>query len=353
MHIQDYGVTLHDTARSFQGYTLFSRIFSDAVWLIDMQGNVVHEWKTSGGVTHFNYLRPNGNLFVCETSQGGPPLVAGKSGLMREYDWEGNIVWEHRDDFQHHDARRLDNGHCVYLAWVSLDKDTSQRVLGGMPGTEHENGIYGEAVREVDANGAVVFEWVNNDPDFMRKYPLTPLSSREEYGHANTVAVTPDGDYIVSYRVLNLLVIIDRATGKLKWEYHNPMLGGQHDSHILANGNVLVFANGYQTSGVLPVGSEIWEIDPRTREIVWRYKPGKNPLDFYSPHISGCQRLPNGNTLICEGGKGCLFEVTADGDVVWHYVSPFFAKHHFVGDMNWIFRAKRYASDSPEIRNRV
>ena len=45
---------------------------------------------------------------------------------------------------------------------------------------------------------------------------------------------------------------------------------------------------------------------------------------FFSPHMGGAQRLPTGNTLICEGNKGCLFEVTPDGDVVREFVSPHF-----------------------------
>lgn len=353
MLVNKHGVTVHDKKNALQGFTLFSRIFSDIVYLIDMDGNIVHQWKTSGGGTHFNYLTPDGNLFVCETSDAGPAIVSGKSGLMREYDWDGNLVWEHRDDNQHHDARRLANGNCVYIAWKLLNGEEAGRAKGGMPGTEHKDGIYGEIIREVDASGNVVFEWDNSDPQFMEKYPIEPLSPREEYGHANTVSQTPDGDYIVSYRVLNLLIIIDRKTGKLKWEYQNPALGGQHDCQILENGNVLVFSNGHHVPGGQPHFSQIWEIDPASKEIVWKYAAEKNPLMFFSPHISGCQRLANGNTLICEGGKGCLFEVTKEGDVVWEYVSPHYGPHASGIDMNWIFRAKRYTAESPEIRNRV
>jgi hypothetical protein len=35
--------------------------------------------------------------------------------------------------------------------------------------------------------------------------------------------------------------------------------------------------------------------------------------------MSGAQRLPNGNTLICEGMKGIIFEVTPKKEVVWNY----------------------------------
>ena len=66
MLVHQYGVTLYDKKRTTPGYTLFSRNGSDQVWLINLDGDVVHDWKTRGGTTHFNYLRPNGNLVVCE-----------------------------------------------------------------------------------------------------------------------------------------------------------------------------------------------------------------------------------------------------------------------------------------------
>ena len=41
------------------------------------------------------------------------------------------------------------------------------------------------------------------------------------------------------------------------------------------------------------------------------------PEDFFSEAISVAQRLPNGNTLVCNGCHGQFFEVTKDGKVVW------------------------------------
>jgi hypothetical protein len=38
--------------------------------------------------------------------------------------------------------------------------------------------------------------------------------------------------------------------------------------------------------------------------------------------ISGAQRLPNGDTLICSGTSGTVFEVTPDKETVWKYVNP-------------------------------
>jgi hypothetical protein len=48
----------------------------------------------------------------------------------------------------------------------------------------------------------------------------------------------------------------------------------------------------------------------------------KNPASFFAEAISGAQRLPNGNTLICDGTSGVFFEVTPGGKTVWRYVNP-------------------------------
>jgi hypothetical protein len=58
-----------------------------------------------------------------------------------------------------------------------------------------------------------------------------------------------------------------------------------------------------------------------SRQIVWRFKADL-PNSFFSTYISGVQRLPNGNTLVCSGAHGHFFEVTTDGEVVWEYISP-------------------------------
>jgi hypothetical protein len=85
--------------------------------------------------------------------------------------------------------------------------------------------------------------------------------------------------------------------------------------------------------------------DPKTSEIVWQYTDPAL-FDFFSPYISGGQRLANGNTLICEGIYGRLFEVTHAGEVVWEYVNPyFFADPARPGVNNRVLRASRYTED--------
>ena len=92
-----------------------------------------------------------------------------------------------------------------------------------------------------------------------------------------------------------------------------------------------------------------------SNQLVWQYESSQ-PNSFSSMHISGCQRLPNGNTVVCSGTQGHLFEVTQDGEVVWDYVVPNLGNPQpFVAD--WAggtgpFRCQRYGPDYPGLAGR-
>lgn len=350
MMIQNTGVTFHDTDRSTPGLILFKPSESKDAYLVNYRGEVAHHWNVGGGITSWCYLRGNGNLVVNERCENPKGVALTVSGLIREYDWQGNIVWEHLDPYQHHDVRRLDGGGAVYPAYTEMSPEDQARISGGIPGSEPEGGMCGEIIREVDEAGKIVWEWDFRELGFDR-FPLHRNSNRWSNGHTNTIQVLKDGNYLVSSKSRNLVFMLDRQTGTIVWHFQNDELGGQHDAQMLDNGNILVFANGTYAADLHH--SQVWEIDPKTNDVVWRYRANKNPMSFFSPMIGGCQRLPGGNTLICEGAKGCIFEVTPQGDVVWEYVSPYFNNQFMFGQINWLFRARHYQPDGPEVRNRI
>ncbi len=80
------------------------------------------------------------------------------------------------------------------------------------------------------------------------------------------------------------------------------------------------------------------EIDPPTGQTIWEHR---DPDGFFSPYRSGVQRLPGGNTLICESGAGRIFEVTPQGRVVWDYCSPFRGTNPG-NEGRHVYRATRY-----------
>ena len=352
-HLPEPGIAINKKSKTFKGFTLFSPMRHNFVYLINMAGDPVHRWEINEGAINHAMLLENGNLFICERGPSDPPIVVARGGRLREYDWDGNVVWEHLDDFQHHDARRLTNGNTGYIAWQAMPKSHQRRVKGGLPGTSAPDGrIYGDVIREVNPEGEVVWEWRCWEHMPVEKYPITPQYPREEFGHANTLVPLPNGDYLIGFRVIYTVAIVDRKTKKVKWEMRDDSWGGQHDPHILTNKNMMLFANGQLTSAAHPY-SRILEINMRTRKTVWEYHDPR-VLNFWCGFISGAERLPNGNTFICEGGYGRFFEITPEGETVWEYNNPYMGLAPLYGtEQNWIFRAHRYAASSPQIQRRV
>jgi hypothetical protein len=283
-------------------------------------------------------------------------------------DWDGNTVWSFGEKApggaaqQHHDWARLPNGNTVVLAnWVHPVK-----------GFKHAQ-VLDDVIYEVNPAGEVVWKWVASE--HLKEFGFTSAELKivknapiADYLHVNNLKVVgpnrwfaagdqrfaPD-NLLFDSRNANFIAIIDRQSGKIIWRlgphYADATLEGQlprqvprpvdqisaqHDAHIIPEGlpgagNLLVFDNqgvaGYPPAAVPRTGgSRVLEIDPVKNEIVWQYSgesSGGPAWSFRSTHISAARRLPNGNTFIDEGQSGRLFQVTADGDIVWEYVNPY------------------------------
>ena len=352
MRPRNFGLRVNQPGAT-EGFTLYSPLWRPKTFLLNMSGEVVHEWDLPGNPGGYARLLPSGNLFYSSNveSDDKPPFEGGaKGGLIREVDWDGNVLIEHFDGWQHHDLRRLDNGNILYCSWEIMPEEHAKRVRGGIPGSELPEGIVNDVLREVTPEGDLVWEWHAYEMD-IEDYPLHPLCPRRVWAWMNTCAPLTNGDVLISLRQINTLAIIDRQTNKLRWVRRDDSWGHQHDSQMLDNGNIMLFANGMNTAVPHP-HSYITEFNPDTNETVWEYRDDPATF-FYSHHISGAERLWTGNTLICEGSFGRLFEVTPAGEIVWEFVNPYFDPM-FMGDtVNWVFRAFRYSADSPEIAGRV
>ena len=101
----------------------------------------------------------------------------------------------------------------------------------------------------------------------------------------------------------NRLLELD-AEGKVVWEHKPPSICVIFQP--LPNGNVLL---GY---GGNPTG--VQEVN-HAHEVVWNYVSS-------CPQVLGCERLPNGNTLVAEQGPCRAVEVNPKGEVV--HITPLF-----------------------------
>ena len=379
------GVTLQRDGSS-PGYTLIAPSESGNTYLVDLDGEVVHEWEGIARPGLQVELLPNGELLRPAKTQQKTRFAAGNGwgGTIQTIDWDGEAAWTFEyagdDHIQHHDVEVLPNGHVLLLAWEHVTRPEALSA-GRNPELVSKGGLWPEHVVEVDpATDEIVWEWHSWDhlvQDFDPAKPnygdpaatphridLNYVTDGDEvdWMHANSVAYNPDLDQIVlSVRSFHEIWIVDHATtteeargpaGDLMFRWGNPaaygkggaaprMSFGQHDAEWIAPGldgagRISVFNNGtlyrpYSTLDELEpvISGRDYVLDGNgvfaasVARVVWPREPDTK---FFAHHTSGSQRLPNGNTLVADGPHGVVFEVTPGGEKVWEYVNPFFDK---------------------------
>jgi hypothetical protein len=372
------GVTVNMPDKTFKGYTLYASLSGDGtVNLIDMKGKVVHTWKMANEPGMYGFLLDNGNLLYSgRTPEGygsGDYHMSGKGGVLVEADWKAGVVTKVAVPNSHHDMDKMPNGNYLTTLWEPVPKAKLALVKGGVPGTEFPDGtIFEEIIAEFNPQGQKVWSWRASDHLSFDEFPIDPCNDRLEWLHVNSVEYLPADNPItktesimLSMRHPSACIIFEKSSGKLQWRYGGYMkgeygrLGCQHDFQIIkkglpGEGNILVFDNGMNLPSVEAstaywgiAHSRVIEINPQTKKVIWMYEhkdtdwnfPGVPPKwKFNSPYIAGAQRLPNGNTLICEGATGRIFEVTTSKEIVWEFINP---------DRKAVFRAYRYAPNHP------
>jgi Arylsulfotransferase (ASST) len=335
------GLIYYDPARAYRGYTLFSPNSGDDAYLIDMEGAFVHRWHTDQGIS-YGYLLPDGHL-LCR-NRGGFQGLPGSDGIQ-ELSWEGALVWEYRNPaLRRH--QRLSNGNTLVLLYEPLSAAQTQQVQGGFTTPQDPERMQGDLVAEITPNGSVIYEWRSADHLDPQYDVLCSLEGRTAWGGANDLTALDNGNFLISFRVLDTVAMVDRRSSTFLWKWGRGHLSHQHHPTLLANGHVLLLDNGAHRRGLSY--SRVIEVDPGTNAIAWEYH-GDPLMAFFTHFTGGAERLPNGNTLICEGNTGRLFEVTPTCEIVWEYISPFFA-HGPQGTTNGVFRCHRYGPDHPALR---
>jgi hypothetical protein len=309
------------------------------------------------------------------------PLVTwGESVELCEMDWDGNLVWSFKDwpkpagattvAYQHHDYEREGNPVGYYAPGQDYVTNGKTLILTAAvmkaPEVCQDVALLEDVVYEVGSEGEILWQWFSLDhfaelgfDGSALEFIADPRAGDDpaavwehfDYLHANAISVlgknkwySERGDerfdpsnIMISYRSSNIVAIISRATGRIVWkigpdfkegaaEYGLGQIVGQHAAHLIPEGlpgagNVLLFDNGGQSGYGGEEGypryqrdySRVLEFDPVTLRKVWDYAAD----GFYSAFVSNAQRLPNGNTLICQGMGGRIFEVTPDKEVVW------------------------------------
>ena len=352
------GLTFHRHGLSTKGYTLLTPHGDAATYLIDIDGRIVHRWVFSHIKPGYGRLLENGNLLMTgsdintpkppkdEPTKAPPPLehhvtrLGGYHTTLVEVDWDGNVVWEYINKFQHHDFFRFANGNTMVPVGVELPEEFHRGVRGGrkMP-RERLPRLLGDDLVEIDQDQNEVRRiqtWKLLDPV---RDPIFATVRRWEWTHINSIDVNLEGDIVFSARHNDRVCVIDSKSEEISFKYTETH--GQHHATWVKDGNIQVFDNGDSSSRII-------EIDPSKSEVVWDYH-GIPSDQFFSGHISGATRLGSGNVLVCEGTSGRLFEVNRAHEVVWEWINPFLNNNSRGEATVSIYRAHRYPVDHPAL----
>ena len=346
LHAQDrtVGLMLHDD-RAYEGYTLFSPLFNRQTYLIDNEGRLVHSWEHDALPGAATYLLPNGNLLHAAAAQNSPVNFGGQGGVMKEVDWDGNVVWEffYSDSLRalHHDMAVLPNGHVLMIAWEL--KTVEEAIAAGRDSTLLEAGeFWPEEIIEVKpirpVGGEIVWEW-NVWDHLIQDFDATKANFGVVEEHPELVDINqlpaPNGDWlhfnainynaeldqiVVSTPGFNEFWVIDHSTtteeaaghtggrygkgGDLLYRWGNPAMYGTSDP----NGRQLYFQHDVQwiepglpgAGNILLYNNSVRRNDSTFSSII-ELTPPINPDGTYRSHEDG------------------LFEF---GTITWLYEDP-------------------------------
>jgi Arylsulfotransferase (ASST) len=321
-------LTFSSEPGSFNGLTLIAPMGSKTTYLIDDLGQNKHQWESNYTPALSAYLLEDGNLLRTGSENTGNFSVGGKGGYIEEMDWDGNLIWQFKysdtDKTLHHDIERLPNGNTLALSWEIKDDIWTEVII--------------EIEKQGSSSGNIVWQW--DVWDHLNELGLdSDSASTEDWIHLNSIDYNQGTNQImVSSRAHNQIWIINKSDGSIATISSVDIIA-QHDAKWIddtdANSNITIFDNGKNFSRSL-------EVDSGLKNIIWSYGNSSSE-NFYADHISGTQRLSNGNTLVCNGIDAIIFELDKSGNKIREYTSTYIETTPR-GDIKEIFRAEKYAT---------
>ena len=315
----DHGVVVNNPDLAYKGYNYYTSMHGPEMFLMDMEGKVLHSWSDGRGKegSHFRrtYLFPNGDVLAIVEA------LFAEGHILTRLDKNSNVLWTYGPG-PHHDLEVMEDGRIYVLT----------REYRRLPHFQKGRRVLEDFITILSPDGKLI-----TSVSILEAFLNSPFSSvvdrlqEEDLLHTNTLEVLDGrlqgrlpafraGNVLVSPRHADAIAVVDMERKQVVWVQMG-MWHWQHQPTVLDNGNILIFDNlGHKGS------SKVIEFSPLTQEVFWSYE-GDEENRFSSHALGAAQRLPNGNTLITESTAGRVFEVAPDKKIVWEFVNP-----HRTGD---------------------
>ncbi len=288
---QTTGVLLSEPGAS-DNYTLLSPNTSTFTYLIDKQGEVVHQWESDYLPGLIGYLLDDGSLIRASSPNGqggnGSIQALGAGGLFERFDWEGNLTWQFSYDsptyLAHHDFEVMPNGNILLIAWELKSYEEAIQAgrhpsLLALP----TNYLYPDSIVEVapdleNGGGQIVWQWhawdhlvQQWDPDKDNYLGPTGVSdhperidinftSADEFGgspiedwtHFNSIDYNAELDQIlISVREFSEIWVIDHSTTTAEAAGHTGGRYGKGGDLLYRWGNPQAYGRGTSDDRIL------------------------------------------------------------------------------------------------------
>ena len=370
------------TQEPYPGLTMISLRTVTESYLIDMDHNIVKTWHGADVPTEIAYMLPDSSVLRpcrvpgAEGRGGRIQRIDANDVVVWDY------LFADVNYLQHHDIEPMPNGNVLMVAWELRTMEEGiqagrQDIQDDMKPT-----YLVEVEPDGPTGGNVVWEWrvwdhliQDADPTkdnfgVVEDHPeLVDINFGSVSGgtwlHADAIDYNAELDQIViCARNTSEVYVIDHSTttaqaagheggrwghgGDILYRWGNPqvyrrgdaadqVMWGAHgvvwiDAGLPGAGNIMVFNNGDHPNPVDDKSSVEEILPPQSSPGVYVIEPGQpfGPATaewrygdipgFFSATLGGAYRMPNGNTLICEGRDKRVFEVNRDGTIVWVFL---------------------------------
>jgi hypothetical protein len=326
--------------------------------IFDEHGAVVWYRKATG--TIFDIKRTRSGNVAWTNVNGFGPFGTDPSNSYEEHRLDGSLATNYRSvgsPTDHHDFRELPNGHVLILTYVPRT-GVDVRALGAGYGMSET--VVDAVIQEIDpslpAGSPPVWTWNSkdhfnvNETTFPQRFDVDNSGPAEtvDLVHINSIEPQANGDIVASFRHLDAVARISRATGNIVWKVGglattkdaavgakvlavtNDPRGGparQHSATITSNGNLVLFDNrtpftapGSPSIGAARVVEYALDLVANTATLVWRFD---NPTGRDAFGLGGVQRLVDGDTLVDWGPiQPVMVQYDAANAVQWQISQP-------------------------------
>ncbi len=210
---------------------------------------------------------------------------------------------------------------------ITITLDSAQYDLRKFGGNNDQY-LRADGILVLSKEGKVKWEW--NLLDFADVIKFNgSIDLKESWGHANSIALTPDNNYLISFRDFNQVWKINAQNGTVMWRLgkdgdftlpKDSEFIGQHSAHFNPKGELVIFDNGnFKTrpnSRILA-----FNVDELSRKAVATTNITL-PRALSSYRMCSAAWIAEGKYLVCTTRKDATLAVVNEkGEILWKAVA--------------------------------